>query len=126
MASPASLELTVIAVHQNALGIDDVDLFGIFVEVEEKYAGREDVGVLIILLGGRRGFAGLRARAAMTELPEKLAVAGEFHDGVAARAAGKPDVSFAIDEDAMFSAGSRTRIAFRRPSGHGARSSPAL
>ena len=62
----------------------------------------------------------------MAELPEQLAVAGELHDGIAAGAAGDPDISFPIHQDAVLGAGSGTRIAFGGPAGHVARSSPAL
>ena len=118
MAAPSAFKFTFVVVDENALGVDDVNLFGIFIEVEEKYAGGKYVGILIILLYGLRRFPGLGTRSAMAELPEQLAIAGEFHDGIAAGAAGDPDISFPIHEDAVFGAGSRTRITFRRPSGH--------
>src|SRR4029077_5269821 len=92
----------------------------------EEYAGGEDVRVLIVLLCRAGGFTWLGTRSAMAEFPEKLSIAGKFHDGVATRAAGDPDVAFAVYQYAVFGSGSRARITFRRPAGNVARSSPAL
>src|SRR5580700_4509875 len=73
--TPASLEFAVVVINEDALGVDDVDLLGVLVEIEEKYAGGENVGVLIILLRGRRSLARLGTRSAVAEFPEELSVA---------------------------------------------------
>ena len=101
VAAPAALEVAVVAINEDALGVDDVDLLGVLVEIEEKYAVGEYVRLLIILLRRRQRLARRGARSAVAELPEKLAVARKFHDGIAARAAGQPHVSFAVHAESL-------------------------
>src|SRR5207245_6188929 len=96
-----------VVVDKNAVGVHDVDLFGVFVEVKEENAVGEYVRVLIILLLGLHSLARLGTRSAMAELPEELSIARKLHDGVAAGAARNPNVSFAIHQNAVFGAGSR-------------------
>src|SRR5579864_3753621 len=72
--APASLEFAVVVINEDALGVHDVDLLGVLVEIEEKYAGGKYVRVLIILLRGGRGLARLGTRSAVAELPEELSV----------------------------------------------------
>ena len=65
MTSPATLEFAVIVIDQDSFGIDNVNLSGIFIQVEEKDASRKDVGLLIVLQRTRSR----RARRAMREIP---------------------------------------------------------
>src|ERR1019366_7840621 len=70
VAAPSALKAAVIAVSQDALGVHNVNLFRVFIEIEKEDAAREHVGVLIIF-GEPRGW---RTRRAMSEIPQQLAV----------------------------------------------------
>lgn len=65
VTSPAALEFAVVVIDQDSLGIDDLNLAGIFIQVEEENAPRKDIRLLIVL----RGTRSRRARRAMPEIP---------------------------------------------------------
>ena len=83
VAAPAALEHAVVAVHEDALLIDDVNLVGVLVQIEEEHPAGENVGILIVLFQRRCLLARRHSWRAMAEIPEKFAVAGEFLDAVA-------------------------------------------
>src|ERR1700736_6491942 len=83
---PATLEFPRVHVeYEDALGIHDVHLVGVFVQVKEEDPARKRVRVLIILLQGFQFFPWCRAGTSMTKVPEKLPIACEFLDAVPAR-----------------------------------------
>src|SRR5713101_5879773 len=127
MAAPAALECAAFhVVHQDALLIHDVQLFGVLVQIKEKDSAWKNIGVLVVLLQGRRLLPWRSSWSAMTKLPKQLAVARKFLDAVPSGASSKPDVSFFIDKDGVFGAGARFFDSFCRPAGDVARTSPAL
>src|SRR5260221_11608767 len=93
VAAPAALiDAGIHVVDQDALveePIRDEDLAGIFVEIEGSDAGREDGGLLVILLHLRSW----HFWPAMPEIPQKFSIAIELDDAVAGRGARDPDVA---------------------------------
>src|ERR1700730_1862890 len=98
LTSPATLEAPVVAVHQYALLLDQIDLPGILIECELEDATLKDVGLLVIFPVR----LALRERwRPMAEVPKELAVASEFLDAVSPASRGKPDVALSIHKDGM-------------------------
>src|SRR6267143_5409191 len=125
--APATLECTTFhVVHQDALLIHDVQLFGVLVQIEKENSSWKSIGVLIVLLQRLRLLPWRSSWSAMTKLPEKLPIAGKFLDAVPSGASSEPDVSFFIHKDRVFCAGARPFYSFGRPARHVARASPAL
>src|SRR5713226_1041955 len=127
VATPAALECAALhVVHQDALLIHYVQLFGVLVQIKEKNPARKNIGVLVVLFQGRCLLPWRRSCAAMTKLPEQFPVARKFLDAVPAGASSKPDISFFIDKDGVFGTSTRFFDSFCRPARHVARTSPAL
>src|SRR5712691_5746015 len=127
VATPAALECAAFhVVHQNALLIHDVQLFGVLVQIKEKNPAWKNIGVLVVLFQGRCLLPWRRSWSAMTKLPEQLPVARKFLDAVTASASSQPDVSLPIHKDSVLGAGARLFYPLSRPAGHVARTSPAL
>src|SRR6266404_9334756 len=83
VAAPATLECTAFhVVHQDALLVHDVQLFGVLVQIKKENSSWKSIGVLIVLLQRLRLLPWRNSWSAMAKLPEKFAIACKFLDAV--------------------------------------------
>src|SRR6267154_4401057 len=81
--APATLECSTFhVVHQDALLIHDVQLFGVLVQIKKENSSRKNIGILIVLLQRLCLLPRRCSWSAMAKLPEKFAIACKFLDAV--------------------------------------------
>src|SRR3981189_1267086 len=81
--APATLECTTFhVVHQDALLIHDVQLFGVLVQIKKENSSWKSIGVLIVLLQRLRLLPRRCSWSAMAKLPEKFAIPCKLLDAV--------------------------------------------
>ena len=114
MAAPTALEPARIhVVYQHALGIHDVHLVRVFIQIEEKDAARENVRVLIVLLYWLRFFSWCGPRPRWPKSHKKFPSPVNFCTLSPRAEPREPDISFAIHHDAVLGLAALTRIAQR-------------